>query len=125
MLHNDKEEFAKLINSTSMRTGFLPIMLEKDYYLTTFLSNISKLSENLVFKGGTCLNKIYFDYHRLSEDLDFTLEFRHSTKPEKKAGIWRRKIILKNIEDNIASFIEQFDLKFIELTKHDGWFKAT
>ncbi|MDR2066626.1 MAG: hypothetical protein LBP57_02165 [Endomicrobium sp.] len=47
MLHKDKEEFVKLINSTSMRTGFLPIMLEKDYYLTTFLSNVSKLSENL------------------------------------------------------------------------------
>ena len=28
--------------------------------------------ENLLFKGGTCLIKAYLDYHRFSEDLDFT-----------------------------------------------------
>lgn len=27
----------------------------------------------LTFKGGTCLNKAYFGYYRLSEDLDFVL----------------------------------------------------
>lgn len=29
---------------------------------------------NLVFKGGTCLKKIYFDSYRYSEDIDFTLK---------------------------------------------------
>ncbi|MCL2145521.1 MAG: nucleotidyl transferase AbiEii/AbiGii toxin family protein [Endomicrobia bacterium] len=120
MLHNDKEEFIKLINSTAMHTGFLPIKLEKDYYLTLVLSKIQNLSPNLVFKGGTCLNKIYFDYHRLSEDLDFSLEFRQPTKPERKAGISPRKVVLKKIENDMSAFAEQFQLKFIELTKRDG-----
>ena len=31
------------------------------------------LSENWVFKGGTCLKKCYFETYRFSEDLDFTL----------------------------------------------------
>ena len=31
------------------------------------------LSENWVFKGGTCLKKCYFETYRFSEDLDFTV----------------------------------------------------
>lgn len=29
------------------------------------------MSDKIVFKGGTLLNKMYLNYHRLSEDLDF------------------------------------------------------
>jgi len=49
-------------------------VLEKDYYLTLILNEVYQhLSDRLIFKGGTLLNKIYLDHHRLSEDLDFTL----------------------------------------------------
>jgi predicted nucleotidyltransferase component of viral defense system len=120
MLHTNSEDFIKIINSTAMQTGFLPTMLEKDYYLTLVLSKIGELSQNLVFKGGTCLNKVYFDYHRLSEDLDFSLEFRQPTKPEKKSGVSLRKTILRQIETDISKFAESLNLKFIELKKQDG-----
>lgn len=48
--------------------------LEKDYMLTKILYEISKneLKDKVAFKGGTALNKVYFNYYRLSEDLDFT-----------------------------------------------------
>lgn len=62
MLHDNSQDFIKLINATAMQTGFLPVMLEKDYYLTLVLSKIQELSNDLIFKGGTCLNKVYFDY---------------------------------------------------------------
>lgn len=47
--------------------------LEKDFYITLLLYELDKnrLSESLVFKGGTCLSKAYLDYHRFSEDIDF------------------------------------------------------
>lgn len=48
----------------------------KDYVLSWLLLGISKnpiLSDNLVFKGGTVLKKVYFPDYRFSEDLDFTL----------------------------------------------------
>ncbi len=42
---------------------------------------------DMAFKGGTCLQKIYFDNYRFSDDLDFTLmkpidpdELEHSLK---------------------------------------------
>lgn len=47
-------------------------MLEKDYLLTKVLYEIKDI-EGIFFKGGTALNKIYLDYARLSEDLDFTV----------------------------------------------------
>src|SRR3989338_2337451 len=51
-------------------------VVEKDYYLNLLLEGISasKLKNNLVFKGGTALRKIYFQDYRYSEDLDFTLK---------------------------------------------------
>jgi predicted nucleotidyltransferase component of viral defense system len=32
-----------------------------------------EVTQNFIFKGGTCLKKCYFEDYRFSEDLDFTL----------------------------------------------------
>ena len=53
-----------------------PHVVEKDYVLGWLLAGINQataLSEDWVFKGGTCLKKCYFETYRFSEDLDFTL----------------------------------------------------
>ena len=53
-----------------------PTQIEKDYVLTWVLFGISKnklLVDNLAFKGGTVLKKVYFEDYRYSEDLDFTI----------------------------------------------------
>ena len=46
--------------------------IEKDYFQDKLLYWIFKLTNNLVFKGGTALYKLY-NMPRFSEDLDFTL----------------------------------------------------
>jgi len=54
-----------------------PHVVEKDYALGWALAGIfahEELTENWVFKGGTCLKKCYFETYRFSEDLDFTLQ---------------------------------------------------
>lgn len=51
-------------------------VIDKDWMLGHFLNamfTFSHISENFVFKGGTCLKKNYFEDYRFSEDLDFTL----------------------------------------------------
>ena len=69
----DKERLKDLIPAIAGKLKFRPVIVEKDYYLTVILNNIeSLLSDKIVFKGGTLLNKVHLDYHRLSEDLDFT-----------------------------------------------------
>ena len=54
-----------------------PFVIEKDYVLGWLLAGMSlspKMKEILVFKGGTCLKKCYFETYRSSEDLDFTVQ---------------------------------------------------
>ncbi len=54
--------------------------IDKDWVLGHFIDAIFTLPEcrqNLVFKGGTCLKKCWFNDYRFSEDLDFT-----STNPD-------------------------------------------
>ena len=51
-------------------------IIEKDYTLSWILKGVSasSVSDDLVFKGGTALSKVYYPLKwRISEDLDFTL----------------------------------------------------
>jgi len=67
-----KIDLKKEILRISKGLGFSPLLIEKDYHLTRILHKLSKKKvPGLVFKGGTCLNKCYLGFYRLSEDLDF------------------------------------------------------
>lgn len=50
-------------------------VIEKDYVLSWLLAAIaeSELRNQLVFKGGTALKRMYYPDYRFSEDLDFTV----------------------------------------------------
>lgn len=106
MIHNNKEEFIKILDRAVAQKGFLQSLLEKDYYITLILARINELSENLVFKGGTCMSKIYYNYYRLSEDLDFSMNMPYSVITRSV----RRKTI-QPLKDNIGKFAEQFGMK--------------
>lgn len=60
------------IYKTARKKGFPAGVIEKEYMLTLFLEQIAKQGNRFVFKGGTALSKVYLDYYRISEDLDFT-----------------------------------------------------
>ena len=106
MLHEDKDNFLKVLESTSAQTGFPLLLLEKDYYLTMVLSGMDNLSEELIFKGGTCLNKIHYSYYRLSEDLDFIMLL-----PSKKLSRTGKRKTIKPIKDNILSYVGSYGMK--------------
>lgn len=60
----------------SEQEGVPPDTIDKNWVLGHFLAELfsnSWAQDNLVFKGGTCLKKCYFENYRFSEDLDFTL----------------------------------------------------
>lgn len=69
-------------------------VIEKDYALSYILAGIADvpiLRESMVFKGGTCLRKVYFPGYRFSEALDFTLRTkRPHTVPESLKEAVRR-----------------------------------
>ena len=63
------------IQQVALASNLSASQVEKDYVLGWLLAGISahpQLSKAWVFKGGTCLRKMYIENYRYSEDLDFT-----------------------------------------------------
>ncbi len=90
--------------------------IEKDFYLTLLLNELSKnIEENpdslfskLVFKGGTLLTRAHLNYHRISEDIDFTyLENKELHKLSAK----QRKRVISNITANLVEEINKISKK--------------
>ncbi|MEI8174298.1 MAG: nucleotidyl transferase AbiEii/AbiGii toxin family protein [Deltaproteobacteria bacterium] len=69
--HENAPRFESLLNFTASSEGFRPELIEKDYFCSLILAHLHAASNNLVFKGGTCLGKVHLNFFRLSEDLDF------------------------------------------------------
>ena len=116
MLHDNKEEFLKILERTSAQTGFPLRLLEKDYYITTVLSKIKELSSDLVFKGGTCLSKIYYSYYRLNEDLDFTLLL-----PKGEVARTIRRNVIQPVKDSLKAVLKSIGMAVenIDRTGHN------
>lgn len=69
----DPDVFQEALSYSEAYTGFTAHLIEKDYYCSLILNYIFNDETPLVFKGGTCLSKVYADFYRLSEDLDFVI----------------------------------------------------
>lgn len=106
MIHNDKNKFRDLIDRAASSTGFYAPLMEKDYYLTLILSRVKELSEDLIFKGGTCLNKVYYAYYRLSEDLDFSMRL-----PECATTRGNRRKSIQPVKDKIEEFAKNLGMR--------------
>ena len=52
-LHENREEFTNAVNLASEYFHILPIIAEKDYYVTMILRELSERQDFIVFKGGT------------------------------------------------------------------------
>lgn len=71
-LHHDKEAFEELVTATANEFHIPTNIIEKDYYVTLALRELSSRIEGMVFKGGTSLSKCYQLLDRFSEDLDIS-----------------------------------------------------
>jgi len=72
--HNtDTDIFREALSYSEAVTGFTSNLIEKDYYCSLILQHFFDGDTPLVFKGGTCLSKVYADFYRLSEDLDLVI----------------------------------------------------
>jgi predicted nucleotidyltransferase component of viral defense system len=97
--------------------------IEKDYVISWILWGIPTnefLNKILVFKGGTCLKKVYFESYRYSEDLDFTLTNDKTSDKEilRNLGLIFEKIYEESrikidiIEDSIGNHEASGSFKF-------------
>ena len=75
--HDDFPRFPDALAFTAAETGFSARLIEKDYFCSLVLHDLSGLfDQGLIFKGGTCLSKVHAAFFRLSEDLDFCVSIR-------------------------------------------------
>jgi hypothetical protein len=67
---------ALFIRETAARRGLLPVMVEKDFWVSWTLAVLFAHPEfggQLVFKGGTSLSKVFGVIERFSEDIDLSV----------------------------------------------------
>ena len=69
------EERRLFIEQAALRRNVSPVVLEKDFWVCWLLGNLfeSEFADNLVFKGGTSLSKVFGVIERFSEDIDLSV----------------------------------------------------
>ena len=74
-LHLDKAAFELVIDDVSKKSAVRRDVLEKDYYVTLLLKELSQKEKQsyAYFKGGTALYKALKSIRRFSEDIDLTV----------------------------------------------------
>ncbi|MBC8402869.1 MAG: nucleotidyl transferase AbiEii/AbiGii toxin family protein [Candidatus Marinimicrobia bacterium] len=103
----DVDIFRESIFYSAAETGFSASLIEKDYYCSLILDRVYQDKIELVFKGGTCLSKVYFDFYRLSEDLDFVIPVSKSVTK----SIRRNKILpIKKLIDELPVVIPGIEI---------------
>ncbi|HFQ5003808.1 TPA: nucleotidyl transferase AbiEii/AbiGii toxin family protein [Vibrio vulnificus] len=109
-LHEDesRDVLSEAVRLTAAAFNVPQSYVEKDYYLTNALLNLSKsaYSDHVVFKGGTSLSKIYKAIYRFSEDIDLAI-----LPKEGWTGAKIKRVIKSSIEA-AAVGLEKSDDKF-------------
>lgn len=106
-VHEDRDFFREALLYTANMTGFNSQLVEKDYFCSVLLSFLYSDESSLVFKGGTCLSKVYGEFYRLSEDIDFMI-----STPTDSSRSFRRKTIepLKKMVGRISDVLPGFTI---------------
>lgn len=107
-LHENEVDFRDAILATSNALKIRDIFVEKDYWVTYILKELSKSAhaKEVVFKGGTSLSKAYDLVHRFSEDVDLII----LDKEDLSGGQAKSK--LRSIEKTIIKKPLESDPKF-------------
>src|SRR5690606_995040 len=103
-LHEDTEAFSELVSEAAQTIGLPQIYVEKDYWVTNALKNLSlsPFADSAVFKGGTSLSKAYKLIHRFSEDIDLAVLSGATTDAQ-------RKQLLKRVEQSASAGLVAID----------------
>lgn len=89
-LHLDRVAFDTIITNVSNRSNIRRDILEKDYYITLILKELSGREHQgyAYFKGGTALYKGLKSIKRFSEDIDLTIEVCDCSNSQKKKRLF-------------------------------------
>jgi hypothetical protein len=104
-IHEDPVLFREAVTYTAAETGFVPRLIEKDYFGTLLLQYLGAPGLGLVFKGGTCLAKVHAGFYRLSEDLDFSIPTPvDASRAERSRGVKASRDAVAKIAAELPGF---------------------
>lgn len=106
-LHDDKTLFLEALNFTAAETGFSARLIEKDYFCSLVLDHLRASDDQLVFKGGTCLAKVYAGFYRLSEDLDFVIPVSAGSTRSERSSL---ATAIKQTVADLPAFVPVFTI---------------
>src|SRR5436190_6171931 len=98
MTFHEADDFKDAILKTAGDLKIRPVLIEKDYWATFVLRNLSfsKFKGQVVFKGGTSLSKVFNCIDRFSEDIDLAI------LKEEDINDNQLKKLMKSIEQEIT-----------------------
>ncbi len=101
---------SELFSEAAAQRGMTPAVVEKDFWVTWTLDKIfrqPRLSQLLMFKGGTSLSKIFGLIERFSEDIDLILDWTVLTgeDPQAERSKSQQQRLNKEIDDHGQAFI--------------------
>ena len=92
-LHHDQEAFSELIVGTSNELHIPGNIIEKDYFVTLALKELSAHLKDMVFKGGTSLTKCYQLLDRFSEDIDISYAAESGAPNESRKKLLKKAVL--------------------------------
>lgn len=131
----NKDEQKVYFEQVGASMGLNFTYVEKDFWVCWVLSVLfsrSDLKNNLTFKGGTSLSKVWGAIKRFSEDIDLTINreflgFTGESSPENAVSNNKRKVALKRLREACQGFVSNDLLTSLnadfksKLPKHLNW----
>lgn len=117
VIHEDHALFREAVLFTAGQTGLNATLVEKDYYCSVVLQYLYEQPEcPLIFRGGTCIGKVFADFYRLSEDLDFLIS------TPSKTGASLRKQKMAPVKECVKKVSEEIGILALleDFTGHNG-----
>ena len=107
-----KQARSDLFSETATKMDLTPVVAEKDFWVVWVLDKIfsdPELKDNLMFKGGTSLSKIYGLIERFSEDIDLILNWEILTNedPQNNRSKGKQDKFNKELNVKAREYIEK------------------
>lgn len=113
-LQSSKEEQMLVFENTSERLGVSSGIVEKDFwvcYILDYLFNRFEYRNNIYFKGGTSLSKVYKLIERFSEDIDLALDWQalgySKDEPYLERSNRQQELFNKRVNDDTVVLINE------------------
>ncbi len=110
------------------------MIIEKDFWVCWALRHVfllPKIGENLIFKGGTSLSKVFDLIRRFSEDVDLSvrrdyLGFVGEKDPEFASSVNQRRKRVEELRDSCRAFVQgelksALNKQFTQILGSKGW----